>query len=409
MGYTTRSLYALPAMTGQGMAIVVCPDAYTIYRNRVALQQAGYGSPQVMALDGAQMPHEERAILSQVNHNRVQLLFVTPEKFSSIRFIQVMVHAQVSFLAIEEAHYLLDGFSGSYRYWKLWEGLENLKRKPPIILFSSLLPPARQQELVRRLRFSSYETFQKEPALEQTRIRVKLLMTENEKFRYLCSQLAGRPEDGAIGNVLKPGSVVIRTNGRKVCQKVSAALVQFGFDPVYVYHPGLEPADRERVEQAFLTQNNAIVVMFGYGGRFLVPPSKQKLRLFFWELPTSLEALFINLFQVPSDGLDSEVRAVDGHVIYTKEDYERIASRVRYEWDNNLGTKHSQKRQIEALKTLRKWVLSTRCRYETLLSFWRGDVVGISPDLMMGCGYCDCCRATSNGGFLRKLLRYWLY
>ncbi len=409
MGYAIRSFYALPAMTVQGMAIVVCPDAYTLYRNQTALQHSGYGAPTVMALDGTQMPHEERAIFSEINHNRVQLLFVTPEKFSSLNFIQVMVHAKVSFLAIENAHYLLEGFSGSYRYWKLWEGLENLRKRPPLVLFSHTLPPARLHELTRRLGLKTYESFQKEPALEQTKLRVKLLITENEKFRYLCAQLSGDPENEAIGPLLNPGSVIIRTNSRKTCQKVAAALAQFGFNSVLMYHPSLTPSEKETIEKAFATQPNVIVVMFGYGENLLTPPAGSELQFIFWEMPASLEELFINLFQVPSEDASGIARTVEGHVLYTKEDYQRIFNRLKYEWANDLGVKQAQKHQVKALKQVRQWVLSKGCRYDSLISFWQGETVGITTDLMMGCGYCDECLTTSNGGFLRKMLRHWLY
>ncbi len=400
-GLPILSLYSFPAMMTSGMAVVVCPDRYTIQRNIGVLRQFGYEPPALAVLDGSQMPHEERQIQSDINHNRVQLLYTVPEKFASITFMQILVHALVKFLVIEDAHYLLEGFPGTYRYWKLWEGLENLRKRPPMLLFTQPLAPSRLHELTRRLSLGSFEAFQKEPAFRQTRLRVKLAWTENEKFRYLTGVLTGTTDRDRIGRVLNPGSVLIRTNGRKSAQKVAGALHQVGFDPVFVYHPGLEPDEREQMERMFFMRRNAVAIIYGYGTRFLKPPVGEVLKVIEWEVPPSLESLFGLFFQVPED----DPTEVEGHLIYTKEDYEAALRRINYEVQQELGTRESPRQQVRLLKEVRTWSLSEDCRFQTLIALWHGG----DPGEVAECGWCDRCLATSNGGFLRRMIKQWVY
>lgn len=401
LGLPILSLYSFPAMMTAGMAVVVCPDRYTIQRNIGVLKQFGYETPAVAVLDGSQMPHEERQIQADINHNRVQLLYTVPEKFASITFMQILVHALVKFLVIEDAHYLLEGFSGTYRYWKLWEGLEHLRKRPPMLLFTQPLTLPRLHELTRRLSLESFETFQKEPAFQQTPLRVKLAWTENEKFRYLTSVMTGTADRERFGRVLHPGSVLIRTNGRKSAQKVSAALSQFGFDPVFVYHPGLETEERERLERMFYMRQNAVAVTYGYGVRFLKPPVGEVLKVIQWEVPSSLEALSGLLFQVP----EGDPTRVEGHLLYTKEDYQAAFRRISYEAQRKLGGRESPDQQARLLKAVRAWVLSEDCRIQSLMAL---GYIGAPLDVAE-CGSCDRCLAPSNGGFLRRIVKQWVY
>ena len=53
MGYRAASLYALPAMMSDGMAVVLCPDRFAVARNLRHFRQTGFGFPEVAALDGA--------------------------------------------------------------------------------------------------------------------------------------------------------------------------------------------------------------------------------------------------------------------------------------------------------------------------------------------------------------------
>ncbi len=406
LSYPVSSLYSFPAVVTDGMAVIVCPDRYAIYRNVSQLQGAGVQFPEMAVLDGTQMPHEEREILEHINHHRVHLLFTYPERFSSLNFLQMLIHAAVSFVAIEDAQFLLEGFAGSFRYHKLWTGLEQLAKKPPMVILTHPLPPARMWELTKRLKMSSYETLQMDPQLEAVNFRVKPLITENQKFRYLARTLAGTPEKGMTGKVHQPGSVLILTSDQASCERLAWGLSRFGFEPVYAHHAGLSREDRLSIERAFRHQDNMVVVSSHYSTRLLKPPDGTTLRFFYWHLPRSLDELYGQLFRI-SEPRDGEL---EGTVLYTKEDYQwalrRFVSKSHDAGDQERGAyERFKKAQVSALKKVRSWVLSNDCRYRSLVAHWQGVEEMNLPD----CGYCDWCTGHSHKGFLRSLLKHLAY
>src|SRR6202140_1397183 len=93
--------YQLPALLGDGLAVVVSP-LIALMRNQVA-QLRGYGVA-AAALNSANDPAENRKILDQIAHGELRLVYVAPERLLKPDTIDFLKRAKVALLAVDEAH-----------------------------------------------------------------------------------------------------------------------------------------------------------------------------------------------------------------------------------------------------------------------------------------------------------------
>ncbi len=416
LNYADVSLYALPAMMGDGMAVVVCPNSMQIHRYLDYFKKAGFSFPNVTYLDGTQMPQEERAIESEINRNRVKLLYITPERFASLTFLEVLVHTRISFLAIEEAERLLPSMPGYGLYKRFYEdGLGLLRQLPPLVLLVPPLSPLRLRELSERLSLGPCHFIQMPPVIQGTELRVEKLMTEHQKFRLLVRSLSGNPGRGRLGRLHETGSVLIQTAYPAQAEKLGTALSNYGFESVWVNHYKKAPRDQAMISDIVVNKLDTVVVNAGIEPRFWVPPPEARPRVVFWSPPASVEDLFIQVFRqteslVSGYGLQHLTR---GLVLHTREDWETALRRLN---SNRYLNEEEIRQRTAALKKYREWVLSPECRLQAMFALMQDPASSAESGglLLPPCGQCDRCREAaqpkrSADQWVRRTFQQWLY
>ena len=93
--------YQLPALVREGLTIVVSP-LIALMRNQVA-QLCGYGVA-AAALNSANDPAENRAILDRLARRELRLIYVAPERLVKTETLDLLKRAKVAMLAVDEAH-----------------------------------------------------------------------------------------------------------------------------------------------------------------------------------------------------------------------------------------------------------------------------------------------------------------
>lgn len=408
LGKAGASLYALAAMMGSGLVVAICSSPDAIRRNLDYFRAAGFQFPDVACLDGTQAPHEERMILGEVNKNRVKLLYTTPQRFSSLTFLEILVHQPVAFLIIEEAERFFPSLPGHALYQSLLQnGLGQLRQLPPLALMTPPLCPARRQQLSQYLNLPPFHTIQIPPLIAPVTVAVQCHLTEHQKFDALIQHLSGNPARGQTGRIDQPGAVLIQTAHPAQAQKLGRALKHYGFESVHVLHakqPGPEQADiREQV-----TRNpHSILVNAGQDTRFWRPSGDVPRQIVFWSLPPSLDALFIQVFRQPQESNPNAPR--DEHpmkalIFHTKEDYQHALQRLQSIASHTARADLAE--QVHALRTVRRWILSDTCRLQSLSAYYQGTVLDDFPT----CGRCDrCLESPSRRGRIRRWLRQWFF
>jgi hypothetical protein len=412
VGYPTGSLYRLPAMTMDGMAVVICPDTLAVERHRADLAAAGMGLPEAVVLDGNQPPHEERDIRNLVSRGRVKLILTTAQRFSTLVFLQMLAHSRLSFLVIEQAELLLPGFSNHYRYGGLLKGLEALGERPPLVVLTRPLPAAHFAELSDILSLGYVVGFHLPPLSEKTRITVRFHLTRRQKFQSLLWELAGRPARGQVGRLGRPGSVLIHTASRSSFEQLFRRLQREGLSPIHGYHPDLPLQTRREVEQDYYREPDAIVVCRQGADEHLSRPVDRPERLLLWDPPASLDEFLGLCFRrcAPDDGLLEVV------VLHHKEDL--IRQRYRMGLNDETEDHLPEYQHALALQDWERWLKSERCRYTSLMDYWQtraGEMPArgafpFSERPTGRCGDCDVCLAAKGWqGRLQQLLHRLVY
>src|SRR5580704_10247885 len=93
--------YQLPALVGGGLTVVVSP-LIALMRNQVA-QLCGYGVA-AAALNSANDPAENRALLDRIARGEMRLIYVAPERLVRADTLELFKRVKVALLAVDEAH-----------------------------------------------------------------------------------------------------------------------------------------------------------------------------------------------------------------------------------------------------------------------------------------------------------------
>lgn len=396
LSFPARLLYGFPAMLAEGLTVVISPTPSRVQSQKVHFGNEGMRFPAMAVLDGSQTPHEQRDIYQQINHNQVRLLCVTPKVFGTLNFLNALVHASLRGVVVEDAQGLLPDFSTAAVYAPVLNALHKLQQKPPLVLITQPLPQARQKELLSLLWGNpDRKTAMAMPGLQRLSrpvmphlagMTVARCLTEYQKLTRLVAWLNHR-QQGSPGAV----PVVIQTATRRDADRLSIALQRQGLSAVFKLHPQQTREQQAQIVDHARGQPGAVVLVSGTEDWFalfhsLAAPG-EKLGMVYWQVPVCLEEAAARLFRA----YGRQEAFVDGLLLYTREDYRDAMDRLSL---HEAGAGPEAVGHRTALKRLRAWVLSRRCRFLSLLAYIqdeRDPMLAETAEGLQPCGRCDVC------------------
>lgn len=279
--------YQLPSQILPGLTIVVSPLIALMKDQVDALTARGIKATLV---NSTLSTTESTQRLQNVASGHYQLLYVTPERFGDVRFIEAMRHLQVSLFAIDEAHCISEwGHDFRPSYLRLKNAIKALGN-PPVIALTATATPDVRDDIIKALGLTnpvSIVTGFDRPNLMYGVIhadpRAKI-----ERILNLTKEVAG------------PGIVYAGT--RDMVDLVREVLESNGVSSVS-YHAGLDKSVREQHQEQFMTDKVRIMVAtnaFGLG------VDKPNVRLLIHtDLPGTLEAYYQEAGRAGRDGQQS--------------------------------------------------------------------------------------------------------
>jgi hypothetical protein len=405
-------LYALAALKGQFLCLVVVPDRMTIQRHLEQFQRNGIVYPQVAALDGGQPPHVERETLEHIRRKGVSIVYTVPDAFGSIHFLQRLLHLNLGCIVVEQAQFLIPGTSLYYRYNRFFTGWNAISKKPPLVMLTSPLSVKFKQKLIDNLEIlpERLETLELPPSFENCTLTVRRCLTEKHKFQVLLKALQGDLIElrfpGSPLTVKHPGPTVIHTMDMRTAERMARTLQKKGFENVYVYTSALNRAECQTIERIFKHEPNTILVSAYHSGHFFKHPADYPLKNIFWNVHPGLYELMGQAF--PWHQPMSQVATL---LLYSKEDYSKNLNLMNtHVWeDEDLAQDDLDwtmaRLKDEPLPALRRWVLSEECRFASGCA----QLLNLSPDRLQSCRICDQCRTPSFGLVWDAIFKHWLY
>jgi ATP-dependent DNA helicase RecQ len=294
-------IYQLTAQLLPGATVVVSPLLALMKDQAEALQANGVG---VSLLNSTLSNAEAAAELRKLRREQAKLLYVTPERFENDEFMDAIRRLEVSLLVVDEAHCISEwGHSFRPSYLLLPAAREQLGQPATLALTATATPWVRN-DIVERLRLRDpavvvrgvdrpnlFFEVRRVESEEQDRRMLRHLLTDDcdEYPPDLAPKLCGAMQ----------GSGVIYTATTKAARETAEWLRSWGIAADY-YHGQRKKADRERVQDAFMSGELRVIAAtnaFGLG------VDKPDVRFVIHrDIPGSLEADYQEAGRAGRDG-----------------------------------------------------------------------------------------------------------
>ena len=244
--------YQLPALLLPGVTLVVSPLISLMKDQVTALTQAGVPA----AFINSTLSQEQyREVFRKARQGAYRLIYVAPERLSTPGFLRFAQEAEISLLAVDEAH-CVSQWGQDFRpsYLKIAEFIQQLPCRPTVGAFTATATDQVKKDIRRLLLLEDplcITTGFDRPNLYFETVRPR------SKEAYLKRFLSQRPGQSGI----------VYCATRKTVESVCTALMADGFSATR-YHAGLPDEERRHNQEDFVYDRARIMVAtnaFGMG------------------------------------------------------------------------------------------------------------------------------------------------
>jgi ATP-dependent DNA helicase RecQ len=348
--------YQIPALLRPGLAIVISP-LISLMQNQVsALQQLGVHAA---TLNSNLAPAEAYRVTKQLRQHELDILYVSPEKVVTPRFLEFLETIPIALFAIDEAHCISQwGHDFRPEYIQLAILPERFPTVPRLALTATADVPT-QRDIINYLALTAAKVFK--TSLNRPNISYRVTLRTSQLRQQLLQFLAQHRGEAGIIYCLK----------KKTVQTIAQWLSQQGWLAL-PYHAELDSASRQHHLQRFLYEEGIIVVATVAFGMGIDKPNVRFVAHL--DLPKSLEEYYQQTGRAGRDGLPAEA-----WMIYGLQELMMLQKLFAAEEDHE----HNRVKQHK-LKAMLGYCETTHCRRQTLLTYF-------GEQLTSSCGNCDTC------------------
>jgi len=348
--------YQIPALLREGVGIVVSPLIALMQDQVSALREAGVAAAY---LNSTLKRREQDEVIAALRRGKLDLLYLAPERLLQPETHALLREAQVSIVAIDEAHCVSQwGHDFRAEYLGLNALKEWLPGVPRMALTATATLPTRE-EIVARLELDSPRVFVE--SFDRPNIRYAVQGKTDARRQLLDFLRNHRGEPG-----------IVYCLSRDKTESTAEWLVQQGFAAV-PYHAGLPAEMRAEHQRRFLVEDSLIVVAtIAFGMGIDKPDVRFVAHL---DLPKSIEAYYQETGRGGRDG-----EPADAWMVYGLQDVVQLKQFVA----SSEADEQHKRRERAKLDALLGWCEVTECRRRPLLEYF-------GESRAMACGNCDNC------------------
>ena len=283
-------LYQLPALLEDGLTLVVSPLIALMKDQVDDLARRGIPATFINSSLGLDEQHERMA---RCVAGQARILYVAPERFRSGSFLDMLRRLRVARMAVDEAH-CISQWGHDFRpdYRRLKQFREEMGR-PLVTALTATATPRVQQDILSSLGLAEGEADVHVHGFDRPNLALAVedAPSENAKNEFVLEFLRG--ERG-------PGIVYVGT--RKMAEDL-AAVIRTVEPTTTFYHAGMEPEERTRAQEKFLSGRARVAVAtlaFGMG------IDKRDIRfVLHYHYPGSVEQYYQEIGRAGRDDLPS--------------------------------------------------------------------------------------------------------
>ncbi|MDJ1483342.1 DNA helicase RecQ [Cytophagaceae bacterium YF14B1] len=347
--------YQLPAIVMSGTAIVISP-LIALMKNQVdQLNAVGINA---QFLNSTLSKAEITKVKKDVLNGEIRLLYVAPESLTKEENIDLLKKANISFVAVDEAHCISEwGHDFRPEYRKIRGIIENLGKNLPIIALTATATPKVQTDIQRNLDMDDAELFKSSFNRKNLYYEVRPKVdAKKQLIKYIKNH--------------KGKSGIIYCLSRKKVEEI-AELLSVNDIKALPYHAGLDASIRMANQDAFLNEDvDVIVATIAFGMGIDKPDVRFVIH---YDAPKSLEGYYQETGRSGRDGLEGNCI-----MFYS---YNDILKLEKFNKDKPVTERDNAKHLLQEMAA---YAESSVCRRRQLLHYF-------GEQLDHDCGYCDNC------------------
>lgn len=265
--------YQVPALAREGVCIVISP-LIALMKDQV--QQLKRRGVSAAAIFSGMSEYEIDGVLNNCAVGHTKLLYVSPERLSSPRFLIALKTLPVSMLAVDEAHCISQwGFDFRPSYRNIAAIREFFPDVPVMALTASATPEV-QKDIVTSLNLKK-------------NVQIFTASFERPNISFAVREHTSKPEK--LLEILQKvaGTAIVYTSNRKKTEEIAQYLIQRGISATF-YHAGLNAQERNKRQEAWIANQCRVMCCTNAFGMGIDKPD---VRLVVHaDVPESLEAYY---------------------------------------------------------------------------------------------------------------------
>ncbi len=297
--------YQLPALMKPGATIVISPLIALMKDQVDAL--AARGLPATFI--NSSIPFEEqKARIQGVRRGLYKLVYVAPERFRSVHFVETLRSIDISLFAVDEAH-CISQWGHDFRpdYIRLRQSIEEIGR-PQVAALTATATPYVRADIIEQLNLREPRAFVSGFDRPNLSIRVVHTQKEREKISHIR----------ALASAHSSGSGIIYASTRKAVEQVTNRLLSAGLN-VIGYHAGMDEAARTSAQEDFMAGRAQMIVATNAFGMGIDKPDIRFVA--HYQMPGSIEAYYQEIGRAGRDGLPSDCVLLFNYADKRTQDY----------------------------------------------------------------------------------------
>ena len=276
-GFGKSLCYQLPAIALPKYALVISPLVALMKDQIDELKRLGV---RAVCINSSQTDEEQNAAWNSIYKKELDLLYITPERFRSSRFLETVKNAPPSFVAIDEAHCVSEwGHDFRPDYLKLKEAIIAMG-SPPVGAFTATATPDIRNDILKQLGLNNQNTDVVVSGLDRENLAFMVNRVKRLKDKTTIIKKFLKTEKGAG---------IIYAGTRKACDEICAELKSAKIS-VGVYHAGLSPKVRTQMQDKFINNELQVIVATNAFGMGI---DKSNIRfVIHYSIPSTIEAYY---------------------------------------------------------------------------------------------------------------------